>query len=428
MSAKSRYRYDPIDLERPSIRLIRLQHGSKEEPIRCGLFNAWLYEDVIEYEALSYTWGESEKPHDIYIENLTLPVTENLFQALKHLRYPFQDRIMWIDAIAIDQENLKERGHQVDQMGRVYFQAEQVMIWLGKPSLATDVFMDSLRSLHDKHNRIGGLRWEPSDPRWLDLWSTAQPELRAHHYNLETLQRKGLQTLLEHPWFRRVWILQEVANSKRATFQAGSKFIPTRIFILAPRLIKISVNSHNQAIFDIMPGPSRTTSWWSHKKDLYTLLDRFRESQATDERDMIYALLGMSSDRKNHGFQADYTKPAELVVYETCRYLFKERATLAGLTSIMPTFLENFALLNAERFAEMASNCTIEDATIFLGERGNNIVITESVIEAIFKNLQYGKTIVKVLWDMGRKNIYSMHYDDSRAKMDLPRNLGKQLR
>jgi hypothetical protein len=46
----------------------------------------------------------------------------------------------------------------------------------------------------------------------------------------------------------------------------------------------------------IMPGPLRYSPWWAERRDLYTLLDKFRSSDATKPHDKIYALLGISSD------------------------------------------------------------------------------------------------------------------------------------
>ena len=54
------YKYRPIDLQGPAIRLLRLLKGV-ESDIKCELFEAWLdVEDLIPYEAVSYTWGNPE--------------------------------------------------------------------------------------------------------------------------------------------------------------------------------------------------------------------------------------------------------------------------------------------------------------------------------------------------------------------------------
>jgi hypothetical protein len=54
------------------------------------------------------------------------PVTDNLSAALKRLRSHDADRILWIDAICIDQDNKKEQGHQVAKMKRIYENAQEL--------------------------------------------------------------------------------------------------------------------------------------------------------------------------------------------------------------------------------------------------------------------------------------------------------------
>jgi hypothetical protein len=121
--------------------------------------------------------------------------------------------------------------------------------------------------------------------------------------------REGLDLLLRRPWFRRVWILQEIANAKKASVWCGTKSVRARTFALAPSLIGIKPERHCQAVLDIMPGRLQEESWWSESRDLYNLLLKFRESRASDPRDKVYALLGISSDARNtDSLRPDYTK------------------------------------------------------------------------------------------------------------------------
>jgi hypothetical protein len=69
-----------------------------------------------------------------------------------------------------------------------------------------------------------------------------------------------------------------------------------------------------------MPGRSRQTSWWKDKRDLHTLLKKFRNSEATDKRDIVYALLGISSDACKK-LLPDYEKPLLQVICDTTLFL-----------------------------------------------------------------------------------------------------------
>jgi hypothetical protein len=202
----ARYKYSPIDLEGPLLRLVRLFKGSFPDDIQCEIFLAWLhgYEKCMPYEALSYTWGSTERTSEITTNDCTLAVTENLHHALRYLRYEYTDRILWIDLICINQDDFQERSHQVAQMRDIYKEAEQVLIWLGLPTYNTSLSMDSMRGYQQRHGIQGN--GVPQANLWIDTW------LRSN--SKEHPQSNGLKELLSRPWFRRIWVLQEVANCR----------------------------------------------------------------------------------------------------------------------------------------------------------------------------------------------------------------------
>lgn len=81
------FKYEPIDLEGPAFRLLRLFKGTGGDDIECELFQAWLQDNnTIPYEALSYTWGSTEMTEYIKIDGRTLNITKNLYFALRYLR------------------------------------------------------------------------------------------------------------------------------------------------------------------------------------------------------------------------------------------------------------------------------------------------------------------------------------------------------
>jgi ankyrin repeat protein len=344
------FTYNHIDLERPAFRLLRLFKGGGSD-ISGELFQAWLQQrgEAISYEALSYTWGSPEITRSIEVDGRRLGVTRNLYLALQHLRYQDQDRILWVDAICIDQSNLKERGHQVQQMGEMYKQADRVIFWLGPATYVTNVVMDSLRQLQEESVNIMCRDWKRTDQRWAELWTTIQPYLRTRHSGLEALQREGLQSLLSQRWFKRVWILQEVANAQTALVCCGWKSVQARFFALAPLLMDVKPDSHCQAVLDIMPGPSRKDSWWNQSRDLCTLLLKFGRSEAHDSRDMIYALLGMSSDANNSDvIHPDYGKSEEDLVCSVFRFFccdvdlpkWRQPSTIQKLLETLTSYVE----------------------------------------------------------------------------------------
>lgn len=335
------FKYEPLQLEEPCFRLVRLI-GGNDQTIRCDLFHASNYdaEDAIEYEALSYTWGDTKRSNLMEINSKRFYVTDNLLEALQHLRYEAEDRILWIDAICINQSNPSERGHQVQQMPAIYENASQVIFWLGTATPDTDLVFTRMQQFERQTLNYPCGQWAPKDDRWHFIWSSIElleqerkdSDIRARHYS-------AFAHLLSQPWFRRVWIVQEVAKARRAKVMCGTKTCSARIFTVVPNVIKATVDPHQQAILDIMPGPSRKHSWWVDKRDLYTLLGKFRESQATDPRDLIYALLGISSDAHSTEYLVpDYKKSLEEVVRTTIAFLL-ELETLGICSDCLPSSL-----------------------------------------------------------------------------------------
>ena len=362
------FQYDPLDLDGPAFRLVCLYHGEGPD-IHCELFQAWLYpeESAISYEALSYTWGSIESVENVQMNGKLLGITLNLYLALQHLRFRDEDRILWVDGICIDQANDKERGHQVRHMGDIYKQAERVIFWLGQPTYETNVILDSLHQLQKESTRHPYRTWELSDPRWVELWSIVQPGLEHRYPDLPSRQRQGLEELLNRPWFRRVWILQEVANARAGIVCCGQKSVSAHIFPLAPLLIDMLPNAQTQAVLDIMPGPSRTGTWWNMNRDLYTILRKFRASEAQLPCDMVFALLGISSDAHDTDMlRPDYEKSETQIIHDVVRFLFGDHIyhTEGSYFPFLRNLLRNLELLNnlfLQHYMELENIMNLED-------------------------------------------------------------------
>jgi hypothetical protein len=104
---------------------------NEDEVIVCELFHITNSMATPYYEALSYAWGTKLASRFILVDGKRLSVTENLFSALHHLRRNYRHRLLWVDAICIDQSNLKEQSQQVRIMDKIYQNAANVIVWLG---------------------------------------------------------------------------------------------------------------------------------------------------------------------------------------------------------------------------------------------------------------------------------------------------------
>jgi hypothetical protein len=128
--------YQKLSRERSEIRLLLLfPTATFDEKIQCGIFKASLNgrESPVPYYALSYVWGNSTETLPIYLNGIQHQVTRNLESALRHLRH-LKYKLLWIDALCINQKDLNERESQIRYMKQIYTKSKQTLVWLGASS------------------------------------------------------------------------------------------------------------------------------------------------------------------------------------------------------------------------------------------------------------------------------------------------------
>ncbi|KAF3771032.1 hypothetical protein M406DRAFT_247798, partial [Cryphonectria parasitica EP155] len=90
------------------------------------------------FSAISYVWGEDKgEPLTIFCGEHLVSTLPNLHSALKFLRKKLGSFTLWVDAICIDQADIKDKEKQIPMMGDIYMKAEFVYVWLGEGSAKT---------------------------------------------------------------------------------------------------------------------------------------------------------------------------------------------------------------------------------------------------------------------------------------------------
>lgn len=132
--AKADYAYQPLgSMSTLSTRLVRLLPAEDLEDIQLVIECVEL-DNCVSYEALSYCWGDASVKTTIRCEGGALHVTKNLKAALLYLRNRTAERLLWIDAVCINQADLQERSQQVGIMRDIYRNASGTIVWLGEES------------------------------------------------------------------------------------------------------------------------------------------------------------------------------------------------------------------------------------------------------------------------------------------------------
>ncbi|KAE9380809.1 HET-domain-containing protein, partial [Stipitochalara longipes BDJ] len=120
--------YEPLP-SKSSIRLITLHPGDFNDSIRCTL-EVFELASVPSYEAISYVWGDPTPRNRIRCNGRRYLIGDNLNDTIRRVRSKDEPRVIWVDALCIDQVNLGERSHQVLLMRDVYSRTRRTLICL----------------------------------------------------------------------------------------------------------------------------------------------------------------------------------------------------------------------------------------------------------------------------------------------------------
>lgn len=289
------FQYLPFGDAANNIRLVELKPGEPDETIECHLKHVNI-DKPGDYEALSYTWGDEPHTHSIKLNNNVLSISRNLWTALKQIRSRSSTRTLWIDAICINQQDIPERNAQVQRMGSIYKGAKQVLVWLGDEQDGSDYAMD------------------PRGMKFSGIVTTSQ------WARMVAPRWEAFSRITMRSWWKRVWIIQEVAVAKKVLVLCGKKSIKweelmgnliifdNTLRALGPEDAPVALPHGMFQIFQL--GDHRAALQESRQSpDLLELLHKYRDSLSTDPRDKAFALLELANEESKTGFLVDYSLP-----------------------------------------------------------------------------------------------------------------------
>jgi hypothetical protein len=237
--------YTYHDLGKDEIRLLVIYPAKDTmKKLHCRLCHEKLRADVI-YEALSYVWGDPLILRGIKMNDADIMVTENLEKALRALRDSTKPRVLWVDAVCINQQNFEEKSIQIQMMANIYSLARQVVVWVGTASDSSAVALSLLSSMISSF-RKDALEHSNSIPRPHEIHSQTgvhAPHIATQRHNMNeewtpffrnrSNQRflEALRTFFRRPWWLRIWIFQELVLANRQFWFAVGKSCHGTIFI-----------------------------------------------------------------------------------------------------------------------------------------------------------------------------------------------------
>lgn len=317
------YEKTPLKSGSRTIRLLRFARDQNSSII--GSLSVHSLDDAtVSWIALSYTWrselnvsgnqtgtdgvirqmtfrGMDEGFRAILIDGMPLNIGSNLWRALdallddreqsivavpdssnaplndptnqprsKHIRPSIDCEYFWIDAICIDQGRSDEKTHQVPLMKDIFSGAKLVIGWL---TPAGEDVVDSSAPV-------------PAD--------TMRCCARCDPFR---------DAILKNPYWRRMWIVQEIILAQDLVF------LYRDIWITPEWIQKNSWNESLALIQDRMAFLDKRFMDFAYPTRylrLSTLLGRYQHQQCADDRDKIYALLGLLPG--TYPIRADYSK------------------------------------------------------------------------------------------------------------------------
>ncbi|KAK3392855.1 heterokaryon incompatibility protein-domain-containing protein [Podospora didyma] len=330
-----------IHCQKPAEKAPPVVHKFRDDEAHCQLFEHALQKAghrPHQYEALSYVWGSEKDPRPLYISSQpdhhhslssdqnglrSLFVTQNLHTALLYLRDRYLERIIWIDAVCINQQDNIEKRRQVQFMAKIFAYANRVTVWLGKGD-----------DYHRGDQILEAIRRAAS--------ASEKPQREAP----DRTHQDAVIALLKRPWSSR-------KSQRLGRFYSNAAEMDGYAFCMGLKALKLSSERHPglririqsmtyliQNIFRPQydddnehsiqgsvaaathsPHASIQERFSLNIRPLGELINMNHTHMATQRLDMVYALLGMSSDDPGaSGLLVDYDAPWELVLRRLCHF------------------------------------------------------------------------------------------------------------
>lgn len=261
------------------IRILEVLSGQHEDEIICTLQPVALHA-LPEYEAVSYVWDDPKVTKPITINNASFDITVNLEAALRHVRQPGTSRLLWVDAICINQADGAEKMQQIRLMRDIYQNCKQVLIWMGDFK-THGLTAEQVRAMFDTIAKLA------------ENGKLLEEDLNANFY-------LALDAVMQESWWKRLWTVQEVVLPPCAAIVWGTE--------------STSWSSLEDASWaSCHQGSWPQTTWAEHHiinrftvivrtlviakesdaDDFCQTLVRFMDRQATEPRDRIFGIFGL---------------------------------------------------------------------------------------------------------------------------------------
>ncbi|KAF2106138.1 heterokaryon incompatibility protein-domain-containing protein [Lophiotrema nucula] len=354
------YQYKPLDQSKQEIRLIVLDDGDKTR-LKCKIITTSLdlyrreespirgdtpptlrqtfarfatapstFKNRKPYHALSYVWGDPTPVCDIDIDGKMTKISRSLGDALFSIRTNTDYRVIWADALCINQRDNVEKSWQVQHMALIFARAKRVISWLGLQAEDSTV---ALKALQDLMHCLTSVDWKADWSQKAIGAPNAAVDL-AETLRADPRIRTAIRSLTERLYWTRVWVFQELASARQNVFLCGDfeaediKFSLYFLELWSFRLSGIRMHVADQCGFVLTRffHYANTHPRFKYQPpELVHILRSLASLDATDGRDKVFALLSVAKDSHSLNIIPDYDKDETMILIETTCALLRRR-------------------------------------------------------------------------------------------------------
>lgn len=352
------FSYSSLTDRADAIRLLTVLGADDDGLVHCELRDTYVgsVEDddggyyAEEYYAVSYMWGTTSTTHQLCVHGHFMQVHNNIWCFLNQIvnnLSKLRGVQLWIDAICIDQSNHRERNHQVRLMSEIYSRASKVLVWLGNPK--TSQIVD---------NHLAAFMQDVTDD------PSSRPTALDDPFPSRLQRLISLRQLIQNPYWRRMWIVQEIRLAQELWILHGDQMVSWRTFWKYFYNFKIDFSKdrifgntpYGNVVRDILlstaygfhqytvemeeseqgadvGGPSGCQAQKANYYELTELIEKYQQHECRDVRDRVIALVSLVAGGTS--FRPDYSRSAAHLAIHLWTHLGGDERLLDALAKTL---------------------------------------------------------------------------------------------
>lgn len=265
------------------------------------------------------------------------------------------ERYVWADAVCINQGDVDEKTGQVSMMDRIYSAAACVAAWLGPADEHTEAAVGGFGILASHRERFAGSAIVPygGDGDEANYEKAGVPRITRAQWD-------GVASVYQRQWFRRAWIVQEAVlpellglyvgghvlspedvgqaaeairgrERRLGTSASSSRYVPRDEVGVPVEWNAAEFGKWRANLMGTKSGPREDRPAFRELFTLGRLLGDFRTFLASEPRDKIFAVYGLTNVFAPERARADYRMSVAGVYAQAARRLVAETGSLEVL-------------------------------------------------------------------------------------------------